>query len=274
MKEKTMRVVLMVAFPLYQLSIIAVNYQYMFSKESGWNYLSIVGSFCNIAGAFTLCKIMKKNEKKKMIEQEINKIRYKEKLSSIYRSSLVSQQQERKLINDEMKKALNELKNQQARGESFINEKFEGLCHRMEDWEFPGCRNPLIQAVLLEKREECKINNVQMIINIRLNEVPGVMKVHLCSLLTNLLDNAILAAQQETNNKRKVYINAGIKADYLVVEVGNSTSYEYACKQPELNHGYGKKILCDIAQKYDGYYEASLSGEFYKAVVALKVGVA
>lgn len=274
MKEKTIRTLLMGAFPLCQLSIIAGNYQYMFSKESGWNYLSTVGFCCSIAGTYTLWKIMKKNEKKEMIEQEIEKIRYTEKLSSIYNSNLVLQQQERKRIEDDMKKALSELKSRQDRGDIFTDESFEGICRRLGDQEIAGCSNPLIQAVLLEKQEECKKSDVQMIINIRLNEVPGVMKVHLCSLFTNLLDNAILAAQQETDNKRKIYINAGIKADYLVVEVGNSTSYEYACKQPEQDRGYGKKILNDIAQKYEGYYEASLNGNLYRAVAALKVGAA
>ncbi len=45
-------------------------------------------------------------------------------------------------------------------------------------------------------------------------------------------------------------------------------------RSPSPNHGYGKKILQDIAMRYDGYYEEEMKPNIYKVTVILRIGMA
>ena len=79
----------------------------------------------------------------------------------------------------------------------------------------------------------------------------------LLSLLTNLLDNAILAALQCPPERRFVSLEAGLRRNYLVCICENSVS-DNAAITPGLSsknrpgHGHGLQILEDLCTQQGG----------------------
>lgn len=62
-----------------------------------------------------------------------------------------------------------------------------------------------------------------------------------------------------------------MKAEYLIVKAANRSTVSYAERKPAANHGMGTQILADIAETYEGYYEAVFKNEYYYATVIVKV---
>ncbi len=257
----------MTSFLLCQLLITAGSYQYLFSTASGWNYLSIGGILFSIAGVIFLNYVLKKNEDRESIEWAIREKRYSEKLNELYDNNIIFQSRHLKEMKEEMLTTLDQLMAEQKRKDCTA---LNTAALKQEIY----CANPLVQAILYEKVTECENTGAKLQTEISLGDIPGIAKVHLCSLFTNLLDNAIAAVQKEPAERKKIYIKAGTKAEYLIVEVINPASSEYMMKSPLPNHGYGKKILQDIAMKYEGYYEEEMKPDIYKATVILRIGMA
>lgn len=210
--------------------------------------------------------IMKKNETRESVEWEIREKRYSEKLNNLYNNNIILQSNHLEEMKEEMLTALDQFMVGQKRKDCSDSNKQTLKQERY-------CANLLVQAILYEKIMECKNKGAKLQTEISLGEILGIKKVHLCSLFTNLLDNAIAAVQNESAERKKIYIKAGTKAEYLIVEVVNPASGEYMTKIPSSNHGYGKKILQDIAMRYEGYYEEEMNPDTYKATVILRIGM-
>lgn len=257
---------MLISFLLCQLLIAAGSYQYLFSTALGWNYLSIGGIFFSITGVISLNFILKKNEARESIEWELREKHYSEKLKDLHNTNIILQSRYLKEMKEEMLTILEQFIVEHKKRDYLV---FNTQALKQEIY----CANPLIQAVLCEKIAECKNKGAEMQTEIWLGEISGIAKVHLCSLFTNLLDNAIAAVREESVERKKIYIRARIKAEYLIVEVINPASNEHMVKKPSPNHGYGKKILNDIAMRYEGYYEEEMKPDIYKATVILRIGM-
>lgn len=87
-------------------------------------------------------------------------------------------------------------------------------------------------------------------------------EIDLCTLLFNVIDNAIEgAAGFEEKEKRMVNLSVREKGDFLMIRCVNSVKEEllvqdsekkYLTGKKEEGHGYGLKIIRDIVRRYDG----------------------
>lgn len=105
---------------------------------------------------------------------------------------------------------------------------------------------------------------------ISISDFDGIDDFDLCNLISNLFDNAITAVSNCEN--KIIEIKIAKKDDLYTIKVSNTISESVLKTNPELittksnhiNHGYGIKIIKDIADKYNGeidYYEEE--GMFY-----------
>lgn len=270
---KHRRLSVIIIYVLCQLFIFGSNYEYLFDMKGSWKYISIIGFILSTAGGILLFGIFKKNEKKERILRELQEAEHSESLVRLRSRSLQllkeqmgEMQAEMKVILEHVEMELKRKKQGDDIGETVEN---EGTVYKKR---CAYCSNLIVQAVLEEKQAECKRNGFSMNIDTRIGEIPAIAKIHLCSVFTNLIDNAIAASLSMAEKERQITVKAAVKAEYLIVEVLNRTPAFHAGKRPDPGHGYGKQILSDIAQTYDGYYEAGLEGEFYKATVILRIG--
>lgn len=147
--------------------------------------------------------------------------------------------------------------------------------------EYPFCPNAVINAVLTEKEQLCRSHSIAFQAELNIGGCDTLNKVHLCSIFTNLLDNAIHACDKipETES-RFIHVTAVQSGDYIHIKVTNSFHPGIKSQTQKLRssseekgyikeHGYGQKILADIAKQYSGQWNTICSDGVYEAALSL-----
>lgn len=92
-------------------------------------------------------------------------------------------------------------------------------------------------------------------------EISGIDDLDLCNLLSNVLDNAVTACRgQSSDSPKHISLNISTEDDTYRFVIKNSVDSSVLKSNPELKtsklerdaHGYGLKIINDIAYKYNG----------------------
>lgn len=129
---------------------------------------------------------------------------------------------------------------------------------------------PVFAAILELARTRCELHGVAFACDI-MEELPGVMgsirEGELCSVVQNLLDNALEACLQvEDEACRAVDMRIYIAGDSLCIKVSNSVrsgwkvSFKTTKDDPE-HHGVGLPAVKDIAQRHGGVLETNYDGQ-------------
>lgn len=126
------------------------------------------------------------------------------------------------------------------------------------------CAVPVVNAVLAEKEALCRKKGITLHTELTLGEMPGIEPLHLCSVLSNLLDNAIHGC--EGMEKPVITLSSAVAGDYLFLKTVNPSMPP---RETPAGHGYGTKILRELAEKYDGSFNAGYERGVFTAVVSL-----
>lgn len=125
--------------------------------------------------------------------------------------------------------------------------------------------NEIVNIVMNVKCSEMKDKNIEFVgdfgtlASIKINEND------LCSLLSNLMDNAIEAASLA--DYKKISLNMNVPGDFIIIKVSNSCSDDVNMSKlvssKEGNHGWGINIIDDIVDKYNGEVERKLENDLF-----------
>lgn len=141
------------------------------------------------------------------------------------------------------------------------------------------CENKLINAILTDKFSEAQAKGIDVSFKGNLPEKLNIHGNDLCSLLVNMLDNAIEACDKMYSDKeKKINITLGLKNDFIYFAASNSVSSTpmldgdnfITSKKDSKKHGYGISIMQRIAQKYGGAFDIVHSQNSFMVKVALK----
>lgn len=131
------------------------------------------------------------------------------------------------------------------------------------------CDNSVLNAVLTEKCRMCARAGVTFTAEVEASENMGIQPLHLCSVMANLLDNAIHAAEECGAEEAFVSVHAKQQERYFFIKVEN-TSKEPVQREKRPGHGYGLQIVKNIAETYNGEYKGNWKNSVYTAVVVLE----
>lgn len=141
------------------------------------------------------------------------------------------------------------------------------------------CDNRLTNAILTDKMAEAENAGITVGFSGNLPENLKIRGNDLCSLLVNMLDNAIEACGKIPEGKeKKMDITLGLKNDFVFFSVSNSFAGTPALegdgfatsKGDGEKHGYGIAIMQRIARKYDGAFDVTPSENSFTVRAALK----
>lgn len=138
--------------------------------------------------------------------------------------------------------------------------------------------NSIIDAIVAYKATVCY--NKEINIEYFLEKLPELYidLIDISSVISNLLDNAVEAAEKSENPHiiikilmRRNYLTIFVKNSFcdnfqLVVDNGNLIT----TKSDKYLHGYGMQIINEIALKYDGNCQMQLDGSYFITNVLLK----
>lgn len=125
--------------------------------------------------------------------------------------------------------------------------------------------NDFVNSILNSKLGAAKQFGIEVICS-SVKDISGINAVDLCTLLGNLLDNAIEAAKQCLPEKRLIEVKITDSNGKLIIQVTNSIKCSVlnvngellSTKNNPLEHGFGVKSIRLIAKKYSGtvnYFE-------------------
>lgn len=138
--------------------------------------------------------------------------------------------------------------------------------------------NSLIDAIILYKASECKRKNIRF--TYTMEKLPELQldPVDISSMLSNILDNAIEAASKCT--EPSVEISISMQDGYLTIYSCNSHSSEIienkstgeliSTKLNSNEHGFGTRIIADVAKKYEGDFVKNITDNLFETTVILK----
>ncbi len=116
--------------------------------------------------------------------------------------------------------------------------------------------NEVLDMVLNVNYSEAKKRDITFTYDIQPVRELDVDDADLCSLVANLFENAVEAAEKTEDG----YISFGLKSKGNIVTIILSNTAENnpvpnnMKSKKKGNHGWGMKIIGDIVKKYDGYY--------------------
>ena len=129
------------------------------------------------------------------------------------------------------------------------------------------CSIPVVNAILNEKAQLCSENEIELDTELVIPRSCSVDALSLCSIFSNLLDNAIRAVAVLKKEHRQIRLVAKMDGDYLFVKTVNPAPPS-AGKKPQ-RQGYGKLILKDIAEKYNGSFQFTTDNDICTAVISV-----
>lgn len=121
--------------------------------------------------------------------------------------------------------------------------------------------NTILNAVICEKMEQCSIKNIK--IEVQVNTDKDMDSIEYGVVLSNLLDNAIEAEEQEKEENRYICLNMGVEQNmiHLVVSnyiaesvLQNNTLLETSKKNKQL-HGIGLRGVKEFVKNKKGEIE-------------------
>lgn len=91
----------------------------------------------------------------------------------------------------------------------------------------------------------------------------------LCSLVMNLLDNALEAAAAPGVERPYIKLDLCVKEHFFILFCENATTWEHTQRESEPGHGLGLKIINQIAARYDNLIETEYGADFYSVKLAI-----
>lgn len=142
------------------------------------------------------------------------------------------------------------------------------------------CGHVIVNAVLRQKLSRCARAGVPVTVNAHLPPRLPIRDTDLCSLMANLLDNALEGTRGEA--QPAVHVSAQCVKNYLRVTVRNRVSRDVLAENPSLattkenaaDHGVGVSVIRRIVEQYDGMLDFSIQDGWFVADALLKLSAA
>lgn len=187
-----------------------------------------------------------------------------------YAETVRSQYQEIRQIRHDIKQHLDAVSGLQLEGKIDAAQKYiSNISSNLERIEmFMDVGNDFVNAILNSKLSIAKSKGIEVLCNSS-SKVWGISEYDLCSLIGNMLDNSIEAAEKTGDHavievsiysdKYKIMITV---SNSILQSVLNSNSELKSTKMKSELHGFGVKSIRVIAEKYGGsvdFYEEKLT---------------
>ena len=191
-----------------------------------------------------------------LLQNEIDKI----ETDKTYYDILEKQNQELQIYAHDAKKHLSAIRelNDNPIIENYVSTMSDALKNYSS-----SCRsgNHLLDVIISKYETECQLKNIQFSFDVKLCNLDFIENYDLVTILGNLFDNAVRAAENTENAFVSLYTHYA--NTYAVLELSNSCSTPPVISNKELlttkknkrQHGLGIKSIKNTLKKYSGEFE-------------------
>lgn len=125
--------------------------------------------------------------------------------------------------------------------------------------------NMILDIILNEKQVKCNESNIKFSCDINFSKCSLIEMTDVCSIFSNILDNAIEACNKISNGEKYIKIRGTVVKSYYVIRCENSKINKVkmrnnkiiTSKKDKFIHGIGLKSVKSSLKKYDGELEVN-----------------
>ncbi|MGN1368382.1 MAG: sensor histidine kinase [Aristaeellaceae bacterium] len=130
--------------------------------------------------------------------------------------------------------------------------------------------NAMLDVIINGKLTQAISADVQIeLVRTNAPEKPPLSDTELCSLMMNLMDNAVEGVLNSGAQQPFIRLDMHVKNGFFVFSLENSAGRPGKTKAPAPGHGLGQKIIRQIVEKRNGLLEMEQDGESYRVTLAL-----
>jgi signal transduction histidine kinase len=233
-------------------------------------FTSLLALLC-VAADFVMFQAMGQVQKKAAAEQRADFMAEQLRSQSARDALLVRDAEQASKLRHDMRNQIQVIYGLLERGEgNLAREQLKGLAELQPERE-QLCENKIADTILAQKRELCEQAGIDAEFSCSVPADLPVDGVTLCSLFSNLLDNAITACSREKASWLR--LKAGVQREYFIVRCENILPPPDE-KKPRTSlsrHGWGLDIVREIAERFGGRVETGPAGDGYRTTVWLRL---
>lgn len=251
------------------------------SVQSGTNsffaiIVIIIAGLFYIVSDIVLFVMMRKLSQTEKAKEELRFREYKNQMNFDYYKSVEKNAEEMRKFRHDMANIL-QVAGRLIEGSEKDKETSEQLLSQIRR-EFSEIHlekyteNSLVNAIVSNKAAVCRENGITCSFDIRIPEKLEVDEIDICKAYVNIIDNAINAVIPLNGEKKNIELKSFIENGSLCISSRNHYSEDNIKeKKNSAEHGYGQRILADIADKYNGKFLTEQNEKEYTAMLLIKV---
>ena len=260
-------------FPTSQVVLLAVAGIYCTTYNMPLNrylYLLIAAIFC-FAADWILFRSMRELSEKTIADERA--LWYEQLLDQqqSYYSYILADQEEASHIRHDMRNQIQTVYALMQSGDSDTAQAQLGELTRMTEQHQSFCRNRIVDAILHVKELQYRDQGIKLQCQCSVPDDLAVAGTDLCSLFSNLLDNAANAVDPLEPQQKIVSLSSVFDQNVFIVRCENPYPGEKSLlpsHRPD-GHGLGLSILEDLAKRYQGEMNTETDNEIFKVTLWL-----
>ncbi|MGN1443565.1 MAG: sensor histidine kinase [Acutalibacteraceae bacterium] len=150
-----------------------------------------------------------------------------------------------------------------------INDSINGIINKIKTGNFVS------DAILNNKSVSAAKNGIKLLFS---GVIPssGIKNEDLCTILANLVDNAVEACEKLPSKDRTIEIESNVVNGYLILSITNPTAGDdnrelRTTKKDKKNHGIGLKNIERTVKKYEGVISIEREHNTFTADIRMKL---
>lgn len=184
--------------------------------------------------------------KKEEIQKEIEEVSYLQEIECIRHEMFAEKEQEllhlKQIFDDQLENIRKRIANGEVEAAKVEMDHFQKSLDETRPEEY--CQNRVVNAVMSEKARQCRKKNIELDAELMVPAALRMDALQICSLFSNLMDNAIEAVTIEnTKECRWIRVNTEVKNAYLCIKISNPAAPSHVVRKKRDGHGYGTKII-------------------------------
>ncbi len=237
--------------------------------------LIVLANALAIVADVILYRVNRENARKKELEEQLKFLEHKDQLELEYYNLMQSNINETRKIRHDFYNILAAI---DTDGNRLGTELKEELTQKLQNTSTaPLCDNHIANLVMQNKKKICEENHINLKIDTEIPEDLGITNFELLRVISNILDNCI-EANQTLDGERYIHLEAAVRDNFFFLKTENPIGKKLSkdneqyttTKSDKKSHGFGMKILKDIAQKYNGQFSAEdKDGIFYTNIILM-----
>ncbi|MGL5328701.1 MAG: ATP-binding protein [Peptostreptococcaceae bacterium] len=244
-------------FIIYEFLVKERNLNLMNNKEV--LLISILLLLSNLSLIFSIKKVLEDN--KLIAESKL----IKEKMQIQYAHYMAIQEDNMRIkkLHHDIKNHIICIKGIVSNNKNIdVNNYINNIENELDKYETSfNTKNMILDVILNEKSKVCKYNNIKLSVDINnFDKCNFIDTMDICSIFSNVLDNAIEACLKVKNLEKVIIIRGTIVNGFFVVRIENTKENEVSIKNNIIKtdkkntylHGIGIKSIKDSVSKYEG----------------------